>query len=135
LLVDHARDDRRGALPCPEQVDLEHSADFVCGDGGGVLIAVGDAGVIDQDVDALQTGNGLGVRARIGDIDPGAGECQPLAALFVCGVAGPAFVSGGQHDVDPLGGELPGDLSAEPSVRTGYQCDSLLIRHEPKAGR
>lgn len=98
------------------------------------MIAVCNAGVVDQDIDALQSINGPCNRVRIGDIQPTAGCRQPLPTQVVRGLVSLVLNSGGQYDVDPLDGELSSNLSAEPSVRAGDECDSLLILHNPRLG-
>ena len=112
-------------VPQPEQVDLDHAAErLVVGVLAGQAPQVGDAGVVDEDVDAPvggeRGGHDRGDRLGVGDIG------RVDADLATVALAQPGRVlleqlgrAGGQRDVRAGPGQRVGEREPEAHGTTG----------------
>ena len=105
----------------PLHIDVDHPVDLLVGRVGHGA-GIGDAGIVDEDVERTETLDGLfhqlGSEFRFGNISGHDQRASGIEALRNLLAIGP--VAAVEHDIRPFGGKGPGNPFADPARRT---CD------------
>ncbi len=127
----HERERLLGQPPRAEEIRLEGAAHFVeVGvDRMRAPAATGDAGVVDEDVEASELTrdrtDGRDDAVLVGDVElDGAHGVAELAGRLLA----LREVAGADHDPIALTGELAGDLPADPAVTARDESDAVYLQ-------